>query len=328
MAGHRMGFIPCLLAVAELGAVAATAGTLAAVVGPLALALGKMAGEDTDFGRAMRVVLDVTDKVSIVSAVSAGIEGLIADGIPAAWDEGVSRWAELLNSPLSAAGFGSTTSQQLGSALHWVEKEGSLALPPELTTKLAPQVLDGVAKSQKLLETAHAPDTLLADVKKLEQQSGEAMKKAYQDVKDETKKWLNANKDVPGFMPPGIDVDKFADAKATAFFNALIAAPPPPPPPPQEQQASTATDWQATQTFQAAKGVHAPRTIGPTPGQAAAQAISHAHAQALSPMTQAEVDAAEHAREQLRTVPIVTKVPTGWDPIFALGCKQLTGQCP
>jgi hypothetical protein len=248
-----------------------------------------------------------------VSAVSAGVEGLIANGIPDAWTEGVSRWAELLNSPLAAAGFGSTTAQQVGNALHWVEKEGSIALPPELTTKLAPQVLDGVAKSQKLLEEAHGPNTLLVDVKKYEQWSGDEMKKAYQTVKDETKQWLNANKDVPGFMPPGIDIDKFADAKATEFFNALIAAPPPPP---QEQQATTATDWQATQTFASAKGVHAPRTISPT------EPIS------FVPATMpAEIDAAEKVREQLRSVPIVENVPTGWDPIFALGCRQLTGQC-
>jgi hypothetical protein len=41
----------------------------------------------------------------------------------------------------------------------------------------------------------------------------------------------------------------------------------------------------------------------------------------------AELEEAEDVREQLRTVPIVADVPLGWDPIFALGCRQQTGQC-
>lgn len=39
-------------------------------------------------------------------------------------------------------------------------------------------------------------------------------------------------------------------------------------------------------------------------------------------------DDADDARENLRTVPIIVRVPTGWDPIFGMGCRQLTDQCP
>ena len=304
---HRMGFIPCLAAVAPLVAVAATAGTVAAIVGPLALALQKMAGENTDFGRAMGALMEVTDKVKLVSAVGAGVGGLIEAGIPGAWTAGVSRWVELLQSPLSAVGQGDKAGQ-IANTLHWVEKNAATVLPADIATRITPQVLDLVAQAQKVL----TPQGGLI-LKDAEKKASEYMKKAFDLVKDETKKWLESIKNDPNAFPPGTDIDKLAEAKAVHFLGALTSAPPPPP----------------VEYVQIPEGAYAPAT-GPYGGSGVADqppAPPLATPGQLDAVKLVAVNISANIDRDVLHPPVHVEVPAGWDDVFALGCLQQTDFC-
>lgn len=348
---HRMGFVPCLAPIAPLVAAATTVGTWAAIVGPLALALQKMAGENTDFGRAMGEIMKVTDKVKLVSAVSAGIGGLIEDGIPAAFAAGSSRWVELLQSPLAAAGASPQSVQQVADTMHWVEKNAASVVPPDLATKLTPQVLDFVAQSQKFAKFIDDPNTPLKDVKGYVQKASDELKKAFELVRKETRAWLESIKNDPNALPPnfsGDDLDKLAESKAGVFFNALANAPPPPAP-----------------------GIHAPRTVqheggpvdygGRTPARVVADAylakygpddprtiakMQAAEISELPPLppavqqdgpTPGEADAISFVSRNIAATiekenlhpppPHDMPMPQGWDDIFASGCLQQTDFC-
>lgn len=302
---HRMGFIPCLAPLAPLVAVATTAGTWAAVIGPLALALRKMAGENTDFGRAMAAVAEVTDKVKLVSASGAGLAGLIEGGIPQAFQAGAARWVELLQSPLAAAGVGTDTTAQMANTAHWIEKNAATVLPPALATKLTPQVLDLIAQSHK------AHDLLKDGPKK----AAEYLKQAFDLVKSETKKWLESIKDVPGALPPGIDIDKLAEAKAGHFFSSLIAAPPPPP-------VEYVAIPEGSYTL-APEGPGELQNFPPAPP--GAQELASPGQLAAVEFVAQNV-AATIEREVLHP-PIDVQMPEGWDDVFALGCLQQTDFC-
>jgi hypothetical protein len=307
---HRMGVIPCLAPLGPLAAAASTAGTLAAVVGPLALALQKMVGENTDVGRAMAELMKVTDKVKLVSVVSSGLTGLMEAGIPAAWTQGASRWAELLQSPLAAAGVGTST-PQVANSLHWIEKHAAGVMPPHLATKLAPPVLDLMAESQRAL-------TLLKDGPK---KAAEYVKKAFDLVKDETRAWIESMKNVEGFLPPnfsGDDIARLAEAKATQFFTQLIAAPPPPVVDyvdlPEDAYVPAPADGPIVDMPPSPYGLDPIAPPLSTPGHLAAVDFV-----AVNLTNELE-------RENLRP-PVDVDVPAGWDDVFALGCLQQTDFC-
>lgn len=343
---HRMGFVPCLAALSPLAAAAVTAGTWAAVIGPLALALQKMVGENTDFGRAMGAIMQVTDKVKLVSAVSAGIGGLIENGIPAAFEAGSSRWVELLQSPLAAAGQSGNVGQ-VANTMHWVEKNAATVLPPDLATKITPQVLDLVAQSQKFAKYIDDPNTPLKDIQGYAKKATDELKKAFELVKKETRDWLESIKNDPNALPPGIDLDKLAEDKATHFFNALIAAAPPPvvsihaprtiqPDGPHDFGGKTPARIVAD-AYAAKFGPDDPRTIEKE-AQALASELPPAvaldePAPALATAGQQEAIsfvaaniAANIDRDRLHP-PIDVDMPGGWDDVFALGCLQQTDFC-
>lgn len=301
---HRMGFVPCLAAIAPLASLAVTAGTIAAIVGPLALALEKMVGEDTDFGRAMKAVMDVTDKVKLVSAVGAGLDGLIENGIPAAFQQGSSRWVELLQSPLAAAGQSPQSVQQVADTMHWVERNAATVLPADLATRLTPQVLDMISTAQKAYDWGKDGPKKAADL----------LKKAFDTVKDAERKFLETVKNDPNALPPGIDLDKLAEAKVAHFFNALATAAPPPTMVPIPQGAYTPSPGDAPQNFPPAPAGPAPALA--TPGQLAAIDFVAAHVSNVL------------EKENLHPPPPATlHVPQGWDNVFALGCLQQTDLC-
>jgi len=302
---HRMGFVPCLAALGPLAAAAATAGTWAAVLGPLALALQKMAGENTDFGRAMGAIMQVTDKVKLVSAVSAGIGGLIEDGIPAAFQDATSRWVELLQSPLAAVNQGQSAAQ-VANTLAWVEKNAASVVPPDLATRLTPQVLDFIAQSQKYAKYVDDPNTAFKDVKDYAKKATDELKKAFDLVKSETKKWLESVKDDPNALPPGIDLDKLAEEKATHFFNALVAAAP-------EPVVEISDQFPEGQNYPMPP--LPPAVEMPTPGQL--DAIDFV----------AKTITSTIERENLHPPPPHVDLPQGWDDVFALGCLQQTDFC-
>jgi hypothetical protein len=303
---HRMGFVPCLAPLAPLAAAATTAGTIAAVVGPLALALEKMVGEDTDFGRAMKSIMEVTDKVKIASAVGAGITGLIENGIPEAFEAGTQRWVELLQSPLSQLGQGANT-QEVAKTLHWVEKNIASSLPPNLATNLSPQVLDLISQSQKVFP----------------KQGAEFLKKAFELVEKDARKYLEQVKNDPNALPASIakdsgKLDALARAQATHVFDAMVAAPPPPELVPIPEGAYTPYEGPGeAQNFPPAPGglnVPSPAAV-PPPIDFVAVTIP------------AEVQAAVELRDELHPLPPDVHVPQGWDDVFALGCLQQTDFC-
>lgn len=305
---HRMGFVPCLAAISPLAAAAATAGTIAAVIGPLALALEKMVGEDTDFGRAMKVINDVTSSVKLVSAVGAGITGLIEEGIPESFEKGTSRWVELLSSPLQAAGKNPNDVQEVAKTIHWVERAAANVVPPALATQLSPKVLDMIGQIGNCLGKDCSKDLL---------------KKAFEAATKDTRAWLEANKNVPGFMPPSFindsgKIDKLAEAKMASFFGELAAAPPPPDLVPIPEGAYTpAPEGGEAQNFPPAPGglnVPSPAAV-PPPIDFVAVTIPE------------EVQAAVELRDELHPLPDVLHVPQGWDDVFALGCQQQTDFC-
>lgn len=338
---HRVGVIPCLAPLGPLAAAAATAGTLAAVVGPIALALQKMVGENTDFGRAMGELMKVTDKVKLVSVASAGLTGLMDAGIPAAWTQGASRWAELLQSPLAAAGVGTSTAQ-IANTMHWVEKNAALVLPPHIATKITPQVLDLLAESQKAFQ-------LLKDGPK---KAAEYVKKAFDLVRDETKRWLETlPKEQYGYT--SADIEKLAEGKAAQFFEAIVSAAPPPIVEihaPREIRETRDADFGGktperivADAYAARFGPGDPRTIEKEQAALASELPELAPAVRMDDdpdpalATPGHFEAIdfvaahiEHEieRENLRTMPVVVRVPTGWDPVFAMGCRQQTDECP
>lgn len=296
---HRMGFVPCLAAISPLAAAAVTAGTIAAVAGPIALALQKMVGENTDFGRAMGAIMQVTDKIKLASAIGAGVEGLIEEGIPQAFEDGASRWVELLQSPLAALGQ-QQNAQQIGNTLAWVEKNAANVVPAAIATKISPKVLDLVAQSQKDLQ-------LLKDGPK---KAAESIQKAFDLVKDETRQWLEQNKNVPGFLPPNFDMGKLDDlakGKAALLFAELTNAAPPPQLVPIPDDAYTPGD-PGQADFPQPPGA-------PTPGQADAVDVVATHLSNL------------FDQENLHPLPPEVHVPEGWDDVFALGCLQQTDFC-
>lgn len=300
---HRMGFVPCLAPIAPLAAAAATAGTIAAVLGPLALALEKMVGEDTDFGRAMHALSDVTSKVKLVSSVGAGITGLIEGGIPEAFQDGTSRWVELLQSPLAAAGASPQSVQEVAKTLHWVERAAASVVPPGIATQLSPKVLDYIGQVGQCLGKDCGKDLL---------------KKAFDVAKTDTLGWLKANKDIPGFLPPSFvndagKIEKLAEEKVTHLFDAMVSAPPPPVLVPIPEGAYTPGD---------AEGFIGPMPTGTTPGQLDALALA---AQTATQVVQRVVH--DEVRDALRELPQFVSVPQGWDKVFALGCLQQTDFC-
>lgn len=296
---HRMGFVPCLAAIGPLAAAATTAGTIAAIVGPLALALQKMVGEDTDFGRAMKVVMDVTDKVKLVSAVGAGITGLAENGIPAAFQDGSSRWVELLQSPLAAAGQSPQSVKQVADTMHWVERNAATVLPADIATTLTPKVLDYVAQAQKIYDWG----------KDGPKKAQELLKKAFDSVKDDTRKYLESVKNDPNALPPGIDLDKLAEDKVTHFFNALATAAPPP-------QLVVIPEGSYTPGDPGGMVDQPPAPPMTTPGQHdAIDFVARTISQTIE-------------RENLHPPPAAAvRVPDGWDDVFALGCLQQTDFC-
>lgn len=344
-----MGFVPCLAPIAPLVAAATTVGTWAAIVGPLALALQKMAGEDTDFGRAMGEIMKVTDKVKLVSAVSAGIGGLIENGIPAAFTDGSSRWVELLQSPLAAAGASPQSVAQVANTMHWVERNAATILPPDIATKLTPQILDLISNSQKFAKFVDDPNTPFKDIKGYAQKAGDELKKAFELVKKETRKYLDTIKDIPNQFPPNFDsgdLDKFAETKAGQFFNALANAPPPPivsihaprtvqPDGPHDYGGKTPARIVAD-AYAAKFGPDDPRTIEKEQRALASElppAVAHDEDGLNIPpidfvavTISAETQAAMELRDELHPLP--EHVPQGWDDVFALGCHQQTDFCP
>jgi hypothetical protein len=257
----------------------------------------------------MGAIMQVTDKVKLVSSVGAGVTGLIEQGIPQAFQAAASRWVELLQSPLSAVGQGHNA-QQVANTLAWVEKNAATVVPADLATRLTPQVLDIVAQSQKFARFIDDPNTPFKDIKGYAQKATDELKKAFELVKSETKKWLDANKDVEGFLPPGFDagkIEKLAEAKATSFFNALVAAPPPPVYVAIPEVAYTPGDPGMTD--------QPPAPPLATPGQL--DAVDFVAATVSSVIE----------RENLHPPPPHVDLPNGWDDVFALGCLQQTDYC-
>lgn len=284
--GHRVGFIPCLIAAAPIIEAAATAGTIAAVAQPLAEALEKMIGADTDFGKFLKGLDEVLGDVKLVSAAASGIEALASTAsIPIGAEAIAARWYETLRSPLEAAGLSDASTQDVAKAVGWAEGALAKALPPDVATRIAPELVDIV---KPLSTFASSPiGTFIAQ---------KATKQIEDLIVAKVKDALTKQGIPPGFQ------DVMAESQMIGALKAL-----------------------------ANNGEPAPflQTALQAANPADAASASAKHASRLSPdiVSQVEQSDAEKARDDLRTVPIAPTVPTGWDPIFALGCRQVTGQC-
>jgi len=274
---HRMGLIPCLAPLGPILSAAATAGTLAAVLDPIAAGLRELAGKDTDFGKAMATLREGLGGVKLVSSVSTGLLTLATEGIPEAFQATTKRWFELLREPgSSSAKLDAAKVQEVSKVLAWTERALAQRLPPEIATRLTPELLDFM-KAGKY-------------------EDGVKM------LRDRLVKWV---KEETGFMPldPAL-AEKVAVNALKAFVDH-------------------------GEPLDLGPSIHAPRSI-PTgePTLEMATELSPEFSDSASATIPAEVEAAEDVRENLRTVPIIARVPAGWDPVFAMGCRQLTDQCP
>jgi hypothetical protein len=288
MSGHRMGFIPCLAPLAPIVSAAVTAGTIAAVLDPIAKALRELAGKDSDFGRAMATLSDALGDVKLVSAVGAGALALAAEGIPAGIEATTARWAELLHEP------GSQTAALDVKKAQDVAKTiawAERALSSKLPAELATQL------APPILDLSRGLGDPKFD-KEVVKTMADLIKKTY-------KGYLDVHRHEPGFLPPSFvddegKRDRLAEAVTTQVFGAFADHPEP-------------IDLV---TFPAG-------TYTPAPAQS-----EEPYGPPAPEMLPVEIQQAEKDREDLRTVPILVSVPVGWDPIFAMGCRQLTGQCP
>ena len=298
---HRVGILPCLLGLAPIAEAAITAGTIAAVAQPLAKWLEDQVGANTDFGKVLHGLQDVLGDVKLVSALGSGLDALITAGtIPEAVEAAAARWYETLRSPLDAAGISGTKTQDVSKALAWTENALAKSLPPDIATHLTPQLLDQIIPYARLAGTPLGAF--------MAAQVGEQIHTLLFDKMKE----LHLGQGIPEAIA-GYLAEKDA-ANALLSLSHSDAPPPVPGSPPIPEDLLR----------QFREGTPEP---APQPASTPQQPTSE-YGGVTAVVTPGEVAEAETVREHLRTVPINATVPAGWDPIFALGCRQATGQCP
>jgi hypothetical protein len=171
-----VGVAPCLAAViAVASAAAAIASAATTIIRAIANALAKAAGENTDFGRAMKDLSKASKSIGKVADAADrvihgrkekkgkgngkggkgkgmhGPEDLLTsaegkyEGVPADWGEGIQDWIDAID---ELRGGHDPTHVVLAYNIYWIESALARTLPPELTelaTRYAPQMVDALA---------------------------------------------------------------------------------------------------------------------------------------------------------------------------------------